>query len=126
MQSDAKTPKRECGASRVLERVLDHIAEDEPVRDATVEDRCWAREQHAKMQRQIAAMRRLHTRPRPAITRAVAITPEIRALSREALVARLEAVTRAGAVRYANHELVGLTDEDLRQLLAVVTADPQK
>jgi hypothetical protein len=36
------------------------------------------------------------------------------------VLARLEQLSQGGAVQYAHHELVGLTDGDLRQLLAVL------
>ncbi|HSQ02766.1 MAG TPA: hypothetical protein VLN59_01950 [Burkholderiales bacterium] len=118
IESDAKPAKR--SPAEVLATVLDLIAEEEPDTEPTDDDRLWAREQHAKMQARIAEMRRQHTPSRPVIDRAVPIGPEIRALPREIVLARLEQLSQGGAVQYAHHELVGLTDDDLRQLLAVL------
>ena len=116
IESDAKPAKR--NPAEVLATVLDLIAEEDT--EPTDDDRRWAREQHAKMQARIADMRRQHTPSHAVIDRAVPIGPEIRALPREAVLARLEQLSQGGAVQYAHHELVGLTDDDLRQLLAVL------
>jgi hypothetical protein len=122
-ESDAKPAKR--GPAEVLATVLDLIAEDEPDTEPTEDDRRWAQEQHAKMQARIAEMRRQHTPSHPVIDRAVPIGPEIRALPREAVIVRLEQLSQGGAVQYAHHELVGLTDDDLRQLLAVLLSSEE-
>jgi hypothetical protein len=122
-ESDAKPAKR--SPAEVLATVLDLVAEGEPDTEPTKDDRRWAKEQHDKMQARIAEMRRQHTPSRPVIDRAVPIGPELRALPREAVLARLEQLGQGGAVQYAHHELVGLTDDDLRQLLAVLLSSDE-
>ena len=123
IESDAKPAKRT--PAEVLATVLDLIAEEAPDTEPTEDDRLWAQEQHVKMQARIAQMRRQHTPPHPFIDRAVPIGPEIRGLPREAVLVRLEQLSQGGAVQYAHHELVGLTDDDLRQLLAVLLASDE-
>jgi hypothetical protein len=51
---------------------------------------------------------------------AAPIPTEIRALGRAELLARLEEVSHRRAVQYAHRNLTGLTDDDLRQMLAVL------
>jgi hypothetical protein len=123
IEPDAKPAKR--NPAEVLATVLDLIAEDEPNTEPTEDDRRWAREQHVKMQARIAEMRRQHTPSHPVIDRAVPIGPELRALPREAVLARLEQLSQGGAVQIAHHELVKLTDDDLRQLLAVLLSSDE-
>jgi hypothetical protein len=123
IESDAKPVKR--SPAEVLATTLDLIAEEEVDTEPTEDDRRWVREQHATMQARIAEMRRQHTPSHPVIDRAVPIGPEVRALPRDAVLARLEQLSQGGAVQYAHHELVGLTDDDLRQLLAVLLSSEE-
>ena len=123
IESDAKPAKR--SPAEILATVLDLIAEEKPDTEPTEDDHRWAQEQHAKMQARIAEMRRQHTPSYPVIDRAVPIGPELSALPREAVLARLEQLSQAGAMQIAHHELVGLTDDDLRQLLAVLLSSDE-
>jgi hypothetical protein len=123
MRSDDKRDKSRPGATKVLAMVLDHIAEEVAAdinSEPTEADRRWAREEHAKMQVRIAEMRRQHTLSHAVIGPAVPISPAIRAMVREELLAQLEAVSHSRAVQYAHCNLTGLTDDDLRQMLAVL------
>jgi hypothetical protein len=53
------------------------------------------------------------------------IPPSLLVLGRDALVARLEALTRArgGAIQYAHRNLAGLSDDDLRRLIDLLETD---
>jgi hypothetical protein len=53
----------------------------------------------------------------------VAIPPALQALGRPVLIAQLEALRRAGLVRYAHQDLTGLSDNDLRKTLALALAE---
>jgi hypothetical protein len=117
IKSDEPAARR--SPAEVIDTVLDLLAEGEPDLEPTEDDK-WAQEQDAKMQARIAEMRRRLTPSHPVINRAVAIPPGIRALSREQVLTALERMNQIGAVQFANRESVGLTDDDLRQLLAVV------
>ena len=121
MSRDSKamhTPSR--SPDEVLDTVLDLIADGEPDSEPTEDDRRWVREQHARMQAQIAEMRRRHTPAHPIIHQSVPISSELHALTREQVLVRLEQLSRVDGVQYAHSDLVGLSDEDLRQLLAVL------
>jgi hypothetical protein len=126
MTHNTKRTKSRRTAAETLAVILEHVADAEAdiaeadLAPPTEADRQWAREQHAKMQLRIAAMRRLHTPSHPPIERAPAVSPEIRALTRAELLARLEHLSQGGAVQFAHRSLTGLTDDDLRQLLAVL------
>ena len=52
-----------------------------------------------------------------------ALIDKIRALPREAVIFQLESLSRAGTVVVAHDGMTELTDNDLRQTLAVVMAD---
>jgi hypothetical protein len=103
-----------------FQALLEHLAMSEVDTESTEDDRRWAREQHAQMQARIAAMRRQHTPRHPAIERAPQPGPEILAMTRAELLARLNSLSQGGAVQYAHRNLTALTDEDLRQMLAVL------
>jgi hypothetical protein len=100
--------------------LLDAAAEDDIDNyEPTPDDRQWARSVDAMVQERLDALQRQLGRTRPTIQRGVAIPPEIAKLDRAALVAQLEALRRSSAVRYAHQDLKGLSDHDLRTMLAV-------
>lgn len=119
MTTDPKSLKRRT-PTETLVAMLEHLAMAEADIASTEDDTRWAREQHAAMQARIAAMRRQHTTLHPVIERAPPITPEVRAMTRAQLMARLAGLSRGGAVQYAHRKLTRLTDDDLRQMLAVL------
>lgn len=127
MESDEKPMKPPRTAAETLAVILAHVAEDEAEdtdevddTEPTEEEERWAREQHAKMQARIAEMRRQHTPSHTVLEHAVPISPAIRALTREELLAQLEVVSHSRMVQYAHRNLTGLTDDDLRQMLAIL------
>jgi hypothetical protein len=71
------------------------------------------------VQARLDTLQRQLTRSRPAVQRGVVIPPEIAKLDRPALLGQLEALRRSSAVRFAHQDLKGLTDHDLRTMLAV-------
>ena len=48
------------------------------------------------------------------------IGSEIRALDRAGILAQLEALRQVGDLRYAHQDLTGLSDADLRRMLAIL------
>lgn len=123
MRSRSKFSRRRTPAETLV-AMLEHLAMAKTRTEPTEDDRKWAREQHDLMQARIAAMRRARAPSHPLIGRAPSIGPEIRAMTRSELVARLEHLSRGAAVQYAHRKLTTLTDDDLRQLLAVLLETP--
>jgi hypothetical protein len=111
-----------------LDAVLHHIALEAMEHNASTErnDR-WANGLHQKMQSQIAALRRQRVPARAAISPIEQIPTDYQGLVRKSLLARIEALRNSGSVRYAHLEVTGLSDEDLRRLLATLEppADPE-
>lgn len=123
MRSDDKPGKPRPSATEILAVILDHVA-DEVAGDIhsepTEADRRWAREERAKMQARIAEMKRRRMPSHAVLEFAAPIPREIRALGREELLARLEEEGHRRAAQYAHRDLTGLTDDDLRQMLAIL------
>jgi uncharacterized protein involved in exopolysaccharide biosynthesis len=112
--------------AEAFQALLEHLAMSEVDTEPTEDDRQWAREQHAQMQARIAAMRRQHTPPHPEIERAPEPGPEIVAMTRAELLARLDSLIQGGAVQLAHRKLTALTDDDLRQMLAILLETPSE
>lgn len=118
-------PPRGPNSAAVLETVIEHIAEEEADHGISSEDSArWARRVKADMADRIAALRRQRVPARPETHRVSPIAPEILALDREALLAKLATFSHGETVQYAHRDLTGLSDDDLRRLLtlSVVTA----
>jgi len=107
-------------AIAILDAVIDHVAEEEAENgEPTEQDLRWSHDLRRQMQSRIAALRRQLTPARP-IIRSVSIDSGIRVLDREGLLAQLEALRQRGDLRYAHQELTGLSDDDLRRMLALL------
>lgn len=107
-------------AVAILDAVIDHVAEEEAENgEPTEQDLRWSRDLRRQMQSRMAALRRQLTPVQP-IVRSVSIGSEIRGLDREGLLAQLEALRQGGDVRYAHQDLTGLSDDDLRRMLAIL------
>ena len=108
-------------AITILDAVIDHVAEEEAENGvSTAQEVRWAQDLRRKMQSRIAALRRQLTPVQPVVRRSVPIGSEIRVLDREGLLAQLEALRQDGDVRYAHQDLTGLSDADLRRMLAIL------
>ena len=108
-------------AAATLDAVIDQVAEEEAENGKpTEEDIRWSHDLRLKMKSSIAALRRQLTPVQPIVRRAKPIGSEIRALDRAGLLARLEALRQREDVRYAHQDLTGLSDDDLRQMLAIL------
>jgi hypothetical protein len=87
--------------------------------EPTPEDRRWMQSVDAMVQARLDTLQRQLTGSRPAAKRGVVIPPELEALDRAGLLARLEATRGLLGVRYAHKDLKGLSDHDLRTMLVV-------
>jgi hypothetical protein len=100
--------------------LLDAAAEDDiDGYEPTPDELRWARSVDAMVQARLDTLQRQLTPSRPAAQQGVVIPPEIAKLDRPNLLTQLEALRRSSAVRYAHQDLKGLSDHDLRTMLAV-------
>jgi hypothetical protein len=91
----------------------------------TAQDRQWARGALAKLQREFDQSP-AGDRARPASKkRGVTIPPELLELDRETLLAQIQHLQRVANVNYQQSELTGLSDHDLRVMLAMLL-DPER
>jgi len=123
MNRHSKRPARDADPVHPLETLLAHVSADsvDPIDDAHAD--VWAREVRAKVDGQLAALRRQLNPPRGVARRAARIDDELRALDRDGLLARLAVLRQAPEVRIAHLELSGLTTDDLRQLVAEIETE---
>jgi len=124
MRPNDKDDKPVPNASAVLDAVIDLVAEEEAENgQPTEQDIRWSRDLRAQMQSRIAALRRQLTPAQPNAPQDTPRGTDIRALDREGLLARLEA-HRGGGGGNARQDLTGLSDDDLRQMLANLVGRP--
>jgi len=122
MKRNGKRPSNETDSLHPLETLLAHVSEEsvDPVDDARAD--VWACGVRAKLDTQLAALRRQLNPARPTPRRAARISDELIALDREELLARLAVLRKIPEVQIAHLELSGLTTDDLRQLVAEIEA----
>ena len=94
---------------------------------STPKDREWATQMRARTMQKLAALRRnlvpdvAPIKPRP-------IRAEFLAMTRDALLARFEEISRrmgGGGVQVAHRHLKDLTDDDLRRVLETLESAPE-
>lgn len=104
----------------IMDGLLDDVAEQavedlEPTADSVR----WSQALGDKVRRQLASMERRGARtPTDQVRRSVTIPAEIQALDREGVLARLEILRQSANVQYAHQDLSGLSDDELRRMLA--------
>lgn len=123
MKRNRKRTSSETDRTHPLEIVLEHVAAEsiDPLDDA--DTNVWARGVRAKVDAQLAALRRQLNPARPMLRGAARISDELLALDREDLLARLAVLRQLPEVRIAHLELSGLTTDDLRQLVAEIETE---
>ena len=91
---------------------------------STPEDREFARGVSKRVQARLAELRRNLVPAVAPVAKAAPIRPSLLALGRDALLAKLDELTRrlGSSVQYAHRNLEGLSDDDLRRLID--TLDP--
>jgi len=89
------------------------------------EDRPWAREVGKRVQARLAELRRNLVPAATPVVQAQPIRPSLLALGRDALIAKLDELTRrlGSSVQYAHRKLEGLSDDDLRRLIDTLDPD---
>lgn len=109
--------------------ILDEISHQAALHEAehgksSAEDRKWSRELGEMLEVRLAELRRNLTPADAPTEKAPPIPSSLLKLGRDAIVARIAALTQAmgGTVQYAHRNLKGLSVDDLRRLLA--TLDP--
>jgi len=109
-----------------LDAVMDHVALEHAERAAvfTPEEDRWAHGAQQAIERQLAALRRQLTPAQPPPKRLPQIPQELFALDRAALVARVGNLTQEQGARYHHLDLTGLTDDDLRSMIAGILKPP--
>jgi hypothetical protein len=120
-----KTKPTKPGSLDVLDELSHHAALHEARRgESTAADRAWSREVGDLLEARLAELRRRLTPEDAPPEQAPPIPRRLFELGRDALLARITAITSAmgGTVQYAHRNLKGLSDDDLRRLLA--TLDP--
>jgi hypothetical protein len=107
--------------------VVDAIIHDAAMRDAeegtsTPQQRRAEDAAHASIHARIAELRRSLLPAAGPPAQARPIRPALLALARDALLVRLETLTRTmgGAVQYAHRDLDQLSDDDLRRLIDLI------
>jgi hypothetical protein len=110
----------------IVDAVMDHVAQEyaESTAVFTPEEDRWAQALRRRVESELARLRRQLTPARSIRKRLPPISDELRALDRDALLARLAVLRQASGVRYAYQDLTGLTADGLRQLIAVIMEPP--
>ena len=120
MTKDDKSGCGERDPIAIWDDILDLVAEDDADTGKPSEgDIAWSAAVDASVKARLAELRRQLTPSDVPIRRGVEIPPEIEALDRQALVAQLEILRQGANVRYAHQELTGLSDNNLRIMLAL-------
>lgn len=103
----------------IMEDLLDDVAE-QAVEDLapTADSIRWSRALGDQVRRELARMERRGVRARDVVRPSVAIPAEIQALDRDSMLARLECLRQSAKVQYAHRDLSGLSDDELRRMLA--------
>jgi hypothetical protein len=120
--------KADADPSAVLDAIMDHVALEhaESAEVFTPEEDRWARGLRARVERELAAMRRQLTPAQPRHKRLPPIPDDLLALNREELIGRLTSLRQASCIRYAHQDLTGLTCDDLRQLIVAILGPPRE
>jgi hypothetical protein len=91
----------------------------------TNEDRRWARGALAKLHREFEQHPPGPRARSASAKRGVSIPGELLALDRETMLARIEMLKQVANVSYQHEKLTGLSDHDLRVMLAMML-DPER
>jgi hypothetical protein len=105
----------------ILDAIYQESALDAMDGKATADDRRWAEGVSKRVQSRLAELRRNLVPAAVPLAKAKPVRSSLIAMGRDALLAKLEALT-GPSVRYAHRNLDGLSDDDLRRL--VDTLDP--
>lgn len=127
MQRKPKPDNATVDSVRLLDTIMDHVAQEEADTAVfTEEENQWARRLRQEVDARLAELR---AQLAPAVRntkRPPEIGPEIQGLDRQQLLERLDELRQHPGVRFAHLDLAGLDTDDLRQLVAAILAPPQE
>jgi hypothetical protein len=111
----------------IWDDILDVIAEDDAeTGEASEDDVQWSQRVDAMVKSRLAGLRRQLTPTDVPVKRGVSIPSEIQAFDRKMLLAQLEILRQGASVRYAHQDLTGLSDNDLRTMLAILVEPAER
>jgi hypothetical protein len=88
-------------------------ADSEPTED----DKVWARDIEGRVMAGLTGLRRRHMTVCVSKLRRVKIPPDIQAMTRDALLVKLDRLHQEGKVQYSFRKLIEFSDGDLRNIL---------
>ena len=88
-------------------------ADSEPTED----DMVWARDVEGRVMAGLTGLRRRRMTVSVPKLRGVKIPPDIQAMTRDALLVKLDRLHQEGKVQYSFRKLTGFSDDDLRNIL---------
>lgn len=96
-----------------------HDAAEQAAADSqpTQDDKVWARRVEGTVMADLTALRRQHTTVAVPKLREVKIPPDIQAMTRNALLVKLDRLHQKGELQYSFQKLIGFSDDDLRNIL---------
>lgn len=111
----------------IWDDLLDLVAEDDAETGVASEDDAqWAQHLRGDVKARLAELRRQHTPAAVPLKYGVIIPAHIQAMDHNMLVAQLEILRQDPDVRYAHRDLTGLSDNDLRQMLAILVGPTER
>jgi hypothetical protein len=113
-------------ASAVLDTLTHHVAQDAAENGtASAEDRRWSKNLGVQVEARLAELRRQLTPEDAPLEKAKPLRRSTLAMARDALLEAIARITSAmgGTVQYANRNLKGLSDDDLRRLFDTIDPD---
>lgn len=81
------------------------------------DDKLWARHVEDAMMAELTGLRRHHLTAAVPKLRGVKIPADIQAMTRNALLVKLDRLHQQGEVQYSFRKLIGFSDDDLRNIL---------
>jgi hypothetical protein len=96
-----------------------HDAAEQAAADSerTEDDMVWARHVESTVMAGLTGLRRRRMTISVPKLRGVKIPPDIQAMTRNALLVKLDRLHQEGKVQYSFRKLIGFSDDDLRNLL---------
>ena len=96
-----------------------HDAAEQAAADSTPtqEDKIWARHVEGTVMAGLTGLRRRHMTVCVPKLRRVRIPPDIQAMTRHALLVKLDRLHQEGKIQYSFRKLISFSDDDLRNIL---------
>jgi hypothetical protein len=125
--NDNRKPIRRRDPVAFMEALLDDAAEQAAEDHVpSADDIEWSRGIDAMVERRLAALRPSLPRAHPELPRGVTIPSHVQALGRAELLLTLEVLRQGSLIQYAHQDLTGLSDHDLRTILALMLESSER